>query len=127
MTSKSEPLDLVADEEADKKLGFFRGVAKTATSETGETQFYPGSIANLTSFAPLVDGGTVVAQVGSRMKMSDNVTWSDQLSQTSTGKFTARVPAKFHRFRFEISGTWTDAIGVEIDPQHDVKQGGKRG
>jgi len=109
------------------KLGFFRGIAKTATLETGEIQFYSGSIAHLKSFAPLVDGGTVTAQIGSRRRMSNSVTWSSSISQVDEGKFTSRNSAKFHRFRISISGEWNDAVGVLIDPNEDVVRGGKRG
>ena len=108
------------------KLGFFRGVNKTATLETAETQFNQGSMTALTAFSPMVDRGTVVANIGTRNRLSDSVTWGADLTQSASGRFTKRANAKFHRFRFTISGDdWIDAVGVQVDPE-DAKRGAKR-
>lgn len=110
----------------DFKLGFFRGLLKTAVIETRESEIYSGFNTFLTAFRPLVDRGTVTAEVGTRARLSDEVEWSSSLTQSSSGKFTIRSNARYHRFRLTISGNdWTDALGVQVDPR-DAKQGGGR-
>jgi len=87
----------------DFKLGFFRGVNKTATLETGEFQLNEGFQTQLKAFSPLIDGGTVTAEVGTRDRLSDAVTWGSSLTQSSSGRFTSRNNAKFHRIRLTVS------------------------
>lgn len=110
----------------DYKLGFFRGNAKTATLITQETELNAGYNTFLTAFRPLVDMGTVTARVGHRARLSDDVTWTSSLSQSTSGRFTQRVNDRFHRFELTISGSdWTDAIGVIVDPK-DARRGSGR-
>lgn len=108
------------------KLGFFRGLYKTATIETRESEIFAGANAQVNAFRPLVDLGTVTAEVGRRDRLTDPVTWGSSLSQSSSGKFNTRSNARYHRFRLTISGNdWVDALGVQIDPA-DVRQGSGR-
>lgn len=102
----------------DFKLGFFRGLYKTATIETRESEIFSGANTHLNGFRPLVDLGTVTAEVGRRDRLSDAVTWTSSLSQSASGKFNSRSNARYHRFRLTISGNdWVDALGVQIDAQ----------
>ncbi len=109
------------------KLGFFRGLNKTATLLTGETELIPGYQTQINAFRPLVSGGTVTGKVGKRNRQSDAVTFSSSLTQSSSGRFTKRANARFHQFELTITGDeWTDAIGVEIGPG-DFNRSGTRG
>ena len=109
------------------KMGFFRGANKTATLESAEVQLNEGHMTALNSFSPMVDGGTIVANVGTRNRLSDSVVWGADLTQSASGRFTSRNNAKFHRFRFTLTGDeWIDAVGVQIDPS-DAPRGAKRG
>ena len=110
---------------SDNKFGFFSGENKTATLETGEMQFNEGFKTCLTAFRGLVDGGTAMASVGHRSTLSEAVTWTDELTQSSTGRFTKRVNDNYHRFRLTITGSWVDAIGVQIDSL-DAPRTGRR-
>lgn len=110
----------------DYEMGFFRGLNKTATLTTQESELYPGFNAAVTAFRPLVDLGTVTARVGTRRRLSDDVSWSDSVSQTSSGRFPARANSRYHRFELTISGnTWTDALGVQVDPADIRKAEGR--
>lgn len=112
----------------DFKLGFFRGLNKTATLLTGEAELIPGSQAQVNAFRPLVNLGTVTGRVGRRNRQTDAVSFSASRTQSSSGKFTQRSNARFHQFELVITGDdWTDAIGVELDPGDDFKRAGKRG
>ena len=108
-------------------LGFFTGPQLPATIETRETEILEGQRAQLNAFRPLVDGGTVTAQVGTRNRQSDEITFGSVLAQNATtGQFTNRSNARFHTFRLNITGDdWTDAIGVAVDKQ-DIKAAGVR-
>jgi len=111
---------------SDFKMGFFRGANTTAVLETAEAQFNQGYMTALSAFSPMVDLGVVVANVGTRNRLTDDVTWGADLTQRATGRFTSRANAKFHRFRFTISGDgWKDAIGVQIE-QEDAPRGARR-
>jgi hypothetical protein len=108
------------------KLGFFSGEYMAATLETAESQLNEGYMTALNAFSPMVDGATVTAQIGTRNRLSDSVTWGSSLTQSSSGRFTTRANAKYHRFRLSVTGNdWLDAIGVQIDPP-DAPRGSKR-
>ena len=108
-------------------MGFFRGANKTATLETAEVQLNEGYVTALNAFSPMVDGGTIVANVGTRNRLSDSVVWGADLTQSSSGRFTSRNNAKFHRFRFTLTGdAWIDAVGIQIGVE-DAPRGARRG
>ena len=107
--------------------GNFSGSPMTAVMETKEVEINPGKRTQLNAFTPLVDGGTVTARIGTRSRQSDNVTYGASLNQSSTGQFTQRKNAKFHRFELTASGEWKDIIGVQINPREDAKPAGGRG
>lgn len=109
----------------DFESGNFVGAAMAATVETRETEIHAGHRTQLNSFRPLVDGGSVTAQVGTRNSQSEDVQFGPVLSSTSTGRFTTRSNARFHRFRLFIEDDWDDAIGVSVEP-HDARKAGKR-
>ena len=109
-----------------KKMGFFGGQNMTATFETGEVELNPGAKTALNAFGPLVDGGTVTAEIGQRSTQSEAVTWGGSLTQSSTGRFTKRANDNYHRFRLTVSGnSWTDAIGVQIEKEDAPRSGGR--
>jgi hypothetical protein len=109
------------------KLGFFRGTNKSAVLTTSEFEPNSGYKTMLKAFRPLVDGGTVTAEVGHRSRLSDSVTWSSSLNQSASGRFTSRINDNFHRIRLTITGdSWTDAIGVDIN-REDAVRSGRRG
>lgn len=109
-----------------KKMGYFRGSNKTATLVTQESEIYSGYNCALSAFRPLVDQGTITARIGTRRRLTDEVEWSTSLTQSTSGRFTKRSNARFHRFELTITGTtWTDALGVMIDPA-DARRGSGR-
>ena len=100
------------------QMGFFRGLNKTATLITQESEIYEGRNTQLNAFRPLVDMGVVTARVGTRARLSDDVTWSDSLTQSTSGNFDARANDRYFRFELTITGNgWTDALGVQVDSE----------
>lgn len=102
--------------------GAFNGSPMDATVDLKEVELYAGRRTHLNAFRPLVDGGTVTANVGTRNRLSDDVAWGPTLAQSASGRFTKRSNARFHRIRLNCSGEWRDVIGAEIDPA-DAKPG----
>lgn len=117
---------LLAAFDIDHKHGFFSGTPRTGTLELAEGELHPGHQAQLNSFRALVDGGSVTAQIGTRNKLTDDVSWSPVLSPTSTGRFTYRANARYHRFRVFPAGDWRHVHGVQVE-RDDVRRGGIRG
>lgn len=107
------------------KSGSFDGSNMDATIITREFQFNDNARTMLTSFTPIIDGGTVTAKVHTRDKQSDAVTTGSTLNQTSTGRFTTRNNARFHRMEFNLSGTWKHAVGMEVDAKSAKRTGGR--
>jgi len=107
------------------KNGNFTGGPMTAVITTKEAEITAGRKTVLNAFRPLVDGGTVTAKIGSRDNQSDNVEFTAELTPTSSGRFTKRKNARYHRFQLICAGEWKDAIGVSIE-RDDAKAGAKR-
>lgn len=103
--------------------GFFQGMPMEATIDTRETELNAGYRTMLSSFRPLVDGGSVTAQVCSRNDQSSDVSYGSVLNPTSTGRFTTRSNARYHRLRLIVSGEWEDAVGVQVEPRDALKAG----
>ena len=123
---KGDGEQLLAAFNTDNEHGFFSGSPMTATIETRETEINAGSRTMLNAFRPLVDMGSVTAQVGTRNDLADDVTYTSMLNQTSTGRITTRSNARYHRVRMTLSGEWQDAIGVQIEGR-DARAIGFRG
>jgi hypothetical protein len=106
--------------------GNFGGDPMAATIESQEVEIHSGARARLNAFRPLVEGGAVTAQVGTRNRQSDPVTFGAVLSQRASGRFTTRANARYHRVRLNLSGAWERAIGIQIE-RDEAKRGGRRG
>lgn len=116
----------IAAFDGDFKSGFFNGSNKTALIETAEFEFNEGGRSRVNGFRALVDGGTVTAEVGTRSSQASSRSYGSTLSVYSNNRFTKRVNARYHTFRFNLSGSWTDAVGMQID-KTDLRPGGNRG
>lgn len=112
---------LLAGFDATNKHGFFSGTPLSATFETKESEIHAGHRTRLNSFTPLVEGGTVTARIGSRNRQNDDVVYTPSLTQRASGRFTKRVNARFHRIELTASGDWSNALGVEINPQDAIR------
>ncbi|BAQ16908.1 hypothetical protein GL4_1452 [Methyloceanibacter caenitepidi] len=108
------------------RSGFFDGATRTARIDSAEYEFNDGARTKIRGFRALVNGGSVTAQIGTRNSLADDVVWGPILNPRSEGRFTQRSNARYHRFRFHLSGDWRHAIGFEINPK-DIKRGEQRG
>ncbi len=106
--------------------GFFDGDTREARIETPEYAFGDGARSRLTGLRGLIEGGAVKLQVGTRNSLADQVTWGPEISARRDDRFTFRSNARYHRFRFLLSGDWRHATGMEIG-QKDIRRAERRG
>lgn len=111
--------------DTDHKLSFFTGTAQSAVIETGEYQFVPGQRAEVTEVVPLVDGGTHTVQIGTRETQAGTVSWGSAINENSSGKCPARSNSRYHRFRVNNTGSFTDAMGVEVPDENIIPVGSR--
>jgi len=107
------------------KLGYFTGTALDAEFETGEFQPVPSRRTEITEVLPLVDGGTHTVTPGTRETQASTVSWGSVASENSSGICPVRVNSRYHRYRVDVTGDFTDAIGIEI-PDEKVRSVGAR-
>jgi hypothetical protein len=98
----------------DNRLAHFTGPAQTAIVETPEQQIGGELRAWVQRVRPMVDGGDITVQIGTRRRMTDPVEWTAPIPLNQAGEAPARSNSRFHRFRLNISGAWREALGVDV-------------
>jgi len=95
----------------------FTGSALDATLETGEMQVFPGHRAYVSEVRSLVDGAgaTTTIQVATRNRQIDTESFGSASSLNSDGIHPVEADGRYHRFRMNITGSFTDAIGLEAE------------
>ena len=103
----------------DHKMATFSGTALSAQVETAEFGNAQGNTILLKSVRPLVDGAnsTVTVQVGTRMNLNENYSYTLAQSANDLGEMNFREQARFHRVRVNTTGNFDDAFGVDITAQ----------
>lgn len=119
-------LSLLSAFDSDYKSGNFTGSPMTATIELKEVQLNRQRLTTLKALNALVDGGTTTIRVGTRNAMSGAASYSDSLSERTSGRFTCIEKGLLHRIEMTISGAWSKAIGVLINPE-DARPSERRG
>lgn len=92
---------------------FDSAVNMTAVIQTGEREISDGRNTRLNAFRPVTEGGTVTAEIGTRQRLNDAVSFSPSLN-LNNGRFTKRANGRYHTFRLNLSGDWTHAAGIQI-------------
>jgi hypothetical protein len=97
------------------KLAYFDGANLAATIETGEAQLNPGGLSKLTKLRPLIDGGTITAQVAGRDRLIDAVAFGGSGALDDIGEIGILDESRYHRIRCSIAagGSWNHAQGVQ--------------
>jgi len=103
----------------DSKISTFTGAALTSVIETGEQVLPAGQRALVNAVTPLVTGvsPTTTVQVLTRNRQQDTETATTAASVNADGWAPVRSNGRFHRVRLNVSGTWTDARGVDVQAQ----------
>jgi hypothetical protein len=103
------------------KLITFTGASKTATIETADISA-DANQSMVTMLKPIVDGGTGDASVASRLQLNQTVTFPTVTSANSENRIGVRSYGRYHRVKLQPTGTWTTAIGIDVD----IQQAGTR-
>ena len=104
------------------KFGMFNGAALTAQLDTRETNLIKGRFGYVDSVRPIVEGSdaTVTVEAITRDLQTDTVTENGAVAVQSTGEAFLEESARYHRFRVNISGGFTHAVGInDIDVTED--------
>jgi hypothetical protein len=95
------------------KIATFTGANATASLTVGELEFGYNSVVTLAR--PQVDNGSASIAIASRRELDDNITYSTALAASSEGRVPLRSYGRYHRLKVTPSGTWSHAIGVDVD------------
>ena len=104
----------------DNKIQTFTGDTLAATLETSEFELQTGRHSLLRSVVPYVtlkpnQSGTVTAQVASRTRQVDDITFGTASSLNTDNICPVRSNGRYHRVRLNLSGGWDKAQGIDID------------
>lgn len=97
----------------DQRVVTFSGLNSTAVLTTGDIDAGANSLLKLAR--PLIDNGSADVSVSSRQRLDGNITFSSPVSASSENRVSLRSNGRFHRVSVTPTGSWTKAIGVELD------------
>lgn len=98
-----------------KKIHAFTGDPLTGIIETAESSLVKGKHTIVTRVYPYHVGGDVTIEVGTRNLHSQAVSFSSAVAPNTNGFSPFREQGRYHRVRFNISGTWNLAQGIDVD------------
>jgi hypothetical protein len=102
------------------KIATFTGGNSTASLTVGDIELGYNSV--ITLARPQIDNGSASIAIASRRELDDNITYSTALAASSEGRVPLRSYGRYHRLKSTPSGTWTHAIGLDIEY---TQQGGR--
>ena len=101
----------------DHKLATFTGATLAAEIETPEAAFADTRRSVIRSIRPIVDGGTLTMQIGTRNRINDAVVYGSTVAQNAAGFCPFRAEGRYHRAKLYVAAgsTWSEASGLEFD------------
>lgn len=96
------------------KIVTFTGANATAYIETGDIEI-PGSTSAITMVKPIVDDGSGSVALLSRRLLSESTTFGSQTAANSENRVAVRGVGRYHRLQLTPTGSWTSAVGMDID------------
>jgi hypothetical protein len=96
------------------KIVTFSGSPMTATIETGDIEV-PGSTSAITMAKPTVDNGSGNVALVSRRLLDQPVVFGTQSVADAENRVSIRGIGRYHRLQLTPTGSWTNAIGMDID------------
>jgi hypothetical protein len=96
------------------KIVTFSGANATAYIETGDIEV-PGATSAITMVKPIVDDGSASVALLSRRLLSESTTFGSQTSANSENRVAVRGVGRYHRLQLTPTGSWTSAVGMDID------------
>lgn len=96
------------------KIVTFTGANATAYLETGDIEV-PGSTSAITMVKPIVDDGSASVAIESRRLLNQTVTFGSQTAADAENRVSIRSVGRYHRLQLTPTGSWTSAVGADID------------
>jgi hypothetical protein len=96
------------------KIVTFSGANATAYLETGDIEV-PGSTSAITMVKPIVDDGSGSVALLSRRLLSESTVFGSQTAANSENRVAVRGVGRYHRLQLTPTGSWTSAVGMDID------------
>lgn len=96
------------------KIVTFSGANMTGTITSGDLEV-PGNISTINMSRPLIDNGSAAVAYATRNLLSSAVTFSAYTAADAEGRAAFRTTGRYHRVSVQPSGSWTAAIGIDVD------------
>lgn len=96
------------------KIVTFTGANATAYLETGDIEV-PGSTSSITMVKPIVDDGSGSVALLSRRLLTESTVFGSQTAANSENRVSVRGIGRYHRLQLTPTGSWTSAVGMDID------------
>ena len=96
------------------KIVTFSGTNATAYIETGDIEV-PGATSAITMVKPIVDDGSGSVALLSRRLLSQSTTFGSQSAADAENRVSVRGVGRYHRLQLTPTGSWTSAVGMDID------------
>ena len=96
------------------KIVTFTGANSTAYLETGDIEM-PGTTSAITMVKPIVDDGSASVALLSRRLLSESTVFGSQTAADAENRVSVRGVGRYHRLQLTPTGSWTSAVGMDID------------
>jgi len=96
------------------KIVTFSGANATAYIETGDIEV-PGSTSSITLVKPTVEGGSGSVALLSRRLLTESTVFGSQTAADAENRVSVRGVGRYHRLQLTPTGSWTSAVGMDID------------
>jgi hypothetical protein len=94
------------------KVVTFSGNSSTGEIITGDLSSTP-SLIKLAR--PQIDGGSASVSVASRSLLSDSLIYTTAVAADSENRVGLRSHGRYHRIKTIPSGSWSTAVGIDLD------------
>lgn len=95
------------------RISTFTGSPMPATITTSDIEQGYNSVVTLVR--PQIDNGSASVAVASRKNLDDAINFGSQVNADGEGRVPLRSAGRYHRFNIVPSGSWTNAIGIDIE------------
>ena len=96
------------------KIVTFSGANATAYIETGDIEV-PGATSSITLVKPTVEGGSGSVALLSRRLLTESTVFGSQTAADAENRVSVRGVGRYHRLQLTPTGSWTSAVGMDID------------
>lgn len=96
-----------------QKIATFTGANMVAQLTTSDVEQGYNSVVTLAR--PQIDNGSCTVSVASRRELDDSIVFSTPVATSSEGRVSLRSYGRYHRFNIVPTGSWTNAISIDVD------------